>query len=746
MQSLLEIGLANAACAAILALVALIVGRLSRRPAIQHGLWLLVLLKLVTPPVFSLPLRVLPAEPVHIETPIAAAEPAPTVTTSHPPTSSEIGQLTVMPSQDPGEIILKVTLTPVEVAAQEAPPAPQEPKPANELPAAVVQSPSRLPTPFQAIGILWACGATAWFGLTIVRMVRFQRLLKHATPASLELQVRATLLARQMGLGRCPDIGLLPGRVPPLVWAAFGRPRVYLPAELVEGLELSECDTLLAHELAHLRRRDHWMRWLEFLVQGVYWWYPLVPLVRRMIQSCEEECCDALVVDRLPARSYAAAIVRTLDFLAGASPAPAEACGIRRVDSLKRRLTRIIRGGPAGQTSGSGRVFLVALGLASLPLVPTLARTAAPEKSVVVTAEESPAAMEDIQNGDVLGPVETASADGQDGPRVICYSPDGSRMALAMEDRTVEIRQVRAGAPAIVLRGHVGPVNCLAWSPDGGTLATGSSDHTVRLWNAATGESRATLKGHSNWVYALTFSPDGQTLASGGYDRTIRLWNSSSGKTIAILRGHESAVRALAFSSDGRTLASGGGDRTLRLWSMPSHRLVTTLDGHADTIRALAFAPDGRTIASASDDGTARLWDLPSGSLRATLTGHSAEVTSLAFAPWGPVVVTGGLDRTIRLWDLIEGQSLGSIPSGREGVASLTFDHFGGLTALGYDRQIRQVPLQRVWLRATADSEGFFVKKTVLYRRPAAEFEFEPPLRIVLIQCMRETGKTHGLP
>src|SRR5262249_44374686 len=146
-------------------------------------------------------------------------------------------------------------------------------------------------------------------------------------------------------LARCPEVALLPGPVPPLVWMALGRPCVYLPADLLERLGPAERDTLVAHELAHLRRHDHWVRWLEFVVQGIYWWYPLVGLARRQVQAHEEECCDALVVDVLPARSYAQAIIRTLDFLAGAAPLPAVASGLSRVAAMKRRLTRIMCGG-----------------------------------------------------------------------------------------------------------------------------------------------------------------------------------------------------------------------------------------------------------------------------------------------------------------------------------------------------------------------------------------------------------------
>ncbi len=56
-QTLLHAGVVNAILATLLAMMVALLARLFRgRPALVHGLWLLVLLKLVTPPVVPLPL------------------------------------------------------------------------------------------------------------------------------------------------------------------------------------------------------------------------------------------------------------------------------------------------------------------------------------------------------------------------------------------------------------------------------------------------------------------------------------------------------------------------------------------------------------------------------------------------------------------------------------------------------------------------------------------------------------------
>ena len=56
MESLISATLSNSLLAAALAVVALAFSRLLKnKPAVAHVLWLLVLVKLVTPPVFSVP-------------------------------------------------------------------------------------------------------------------------------------------------------------------------------------------------------------------------------------------------------------------------------------------------------------------------------------------------------------------------------------------------------------------------------------------------------------------------------------------------------------------------------------------------------------------------------------------------------------------------------------------------------------------------------------------------------------------
>ena len=62
MNALLQVLFSNVVAAAVLALVVFVITRVWRNPHLAHGLWLLVLLKLVTPPLFQVPLPILEAE------------------------------------------------------------------------------------------------------------------------------------------------------------------------------------------------------------------------------------------------------------------------------------------------------------------------------------------------------------------------------------------------------------------------------------------------------------------------------------------------------------------------------------------------------------------------------------------------------------------------------------------------------------------------------------------------------------
>src|SRR5207245_10624829 len=199
-------------------------------------------------------------------------------------------------------------------------------------------------------------------------------------PSNREAQLRLQELAERLGLSVCPSISFVAAPIAPLLWALARSPRLLIPSQLWDRLNEEQRDTLLVHELAHLRRGDHWVRRLEMVVLALYWWHPAVWWAQRQLREAEEQCCDAWVLWALPeaAQDYAVALVETLAFLSHSRPVlPLGASGIEPMRLLKRRLSMIVQGHPPRGMSRLAFWAVIGLGLLLLPLLPVPAQQTA---------------------------------------------------------------------------------------------------------------------------------------------------------------------------------------------------------------------------------------------------------------------------------------------------------------------------------------------------------------------------------
>ena len=159
-----------------------------------------------------------------------------------------------------------------------------------------------------------------------------------------------------------------------MVWVPLaGPPHLVLPEELWGRLDAAQQDAVLAHELAHLKRRDHWVRRLEALACGLYWWDPVAWWARREVERAEERCCDAWVLWALPtaAGAYAEALVMTAVYLSGLrQPLPLGASGVGRLSPLKGRLQMILSDPTTVSVKRTAPRALLVLGALSLPFLP----------------------------------------------------------------------------------------------------------------------------------------------------------------------------------------------------------------------------------------------------------------------------------------------------------------------------------------------------------------------------------------
>jgi beta-lactamase regulating signal transducer with metallopeptidase domain len=356
MEKLLEIALSNAVLAGALAIPAAAATYFSRRPALTHALWLLVLLKLVTPPFIAVPVswarpaasKLFPTEERH---PLAV------------PAREDLAVLTSCDGMRPSNEL-------------------HGPQPGptghvwNGSLAATVTVQRRNPVWQRAVPWAWLAGSCLCL-LWIAHGVRqLRRLLRHAEPAP-KLQEIAQRLAPRLGLSWCPTVCVVPGAVSPMLWAFGSVPCVLFPSKLLLRLDGAQIEAVLLHELAHLRRRDHWTRYLEAVATILFWWHPVLWWARRRIHEAEEQCCDAWVVWGLEGagRAYALAILRTVELFSKSGAAlPAGASGFGQVSHLRRRLTMIMSGNTPRSLSWAGCLLMLGAAIFLLPLLPVAAQ------------------------------------------------------------------------------------------------------------------------------------------------------------------------------------------------------------------------------------------------------------------------------------------------------------------------------------------------------------------------------------
>ncbi|HVM48008.1 MAG TPA: protein kinase [Candidatus Acidoferrum sp.] len=231
---------------------------------------------------------------------------------------------------------------------------------------------------------------------------------------------------------------------------------------------------------------------------------------------------------------------------------------------------------------------------------------------LLATAESSPFSWE--QNGAVVlwnyrtgEEITELSKHG----RVVSFSPDGRRLAVAGVDKAVELWAVPSGKWERTLPTE-NPVWSLTFAPNGEQLVTAGWSETALVWDLSKPGPPRRLTGHQRTIWSSVYSPDGATLITSSSDQSIRFWDAITLQPKGQLRGHESEVWCVAVSPDGQTLATGGKDATVRLW--PAAPAVARDCLPNQTGHRPLFSPDGKLLellGPARGEWHGQLWDVP---------------------------------------------------------------------------------------------------------------------------------------
>ena len=243
----------NTVLSALIASIASLCSWAIRSPHLTHVLWVLVLVKLVTPPLISIPF----ALPQNIQA-----------------TQRQEKSL-------PEKFLRSSNPTPIDLLASVA-----STKSDSLGPPGTATNPFMLDEAekrwgnFRSLSVgmllIWIVGSVCTASLLLLQTIRFHGIVAKTEEASDSHVALVSSLAQKLSLSYTPEIRITSEVISPTVWALFSRPTIVLPSLLLASLSPIQQSSLLTHELAHVKRRDHVVRWIEAIAKIVCWWNPIV--------------------------------------------------------------------------------------------------------------------------------------------------------------------------------------------------------------------------------------------------------------------------------------------------------------------------------------------------------------------------------------------------------------------------------------------------------------------------------------
>jgi len=146
------------------------------------------------------------------------------------------------------------------------------------------------------IVLLWIIGIF-FLGLRMIGELTYVYHLKNykTQTANASLQNQLAKIARQLGIRKNVQLAESFKVKAPLLAGIF-KPVILLPVGLATGLSNKQIESILAHELAHIKRHDLLINLLQSFAEVVLFFNPALWWISSCIRTERENCCDDLAI------------------------------------------------------------------------------------------------------------------------------------------------------------------------------------------------------------------------------------------------------------------------------------------------------------------------------------------------------------------------------------------------------------------------------------------------------------------
>ena len=148
---------------------------------------------------------------------------------------------------------------------------------------------------FSLCGYIYFAGAMFMLLRSVASLAYVRRLQSSGIQPGPEWQERFLQISLSLGIRR--PVNFLESALakgPMLV--GYLKPAVIVPAGMITLLPVSQVETILMHELYHLKRRDYLVNIMQLFIEGILFYHPVVWIISGFIRSEREHCCDDRVL------------------------------------------------------------------------------------------------------------------------------------------------------------------------------------------------------------------------------------------------------------------------------------------------------------------------------------------------------------------------------------------------------------------------------------------------------------------
>ncbi len=189
------------------------------------------------------------------------------------------------------------------------------------------------------------------------------RMRRQFGPAPSEQTERVGRLAEIFGIKRQVRVFTSQQVSMPMTVGSF-RPVIILPPDLARSLSTAEFESVIAHELAHIKRWDYLTNLLQRLVQSYLFFHPAVWSIGKHLVIERELACDDWAVKTCEPRRYANCLTKLVELLSESKPFAAAAGILFGKHVISRRVEMILNRDRNATTAVSKPALVYAIGMA----------------------------------------------------------------------------------------------------------------------------------------------------------------------------------------------------------------------------------------------------------------------------------------------------------------------------------------------------------------------------------------------